>query len=43
MTLKVNLNLLADNNGVAGEALTQDQITVNDSFFVEIEGGRYSG
>ena len=37
MTLKVNLNLLADNNGVAGEALTQDQITVNDSFFVEIE------
>ena len=37
MTLRVNLNLLADNNGVAGEALTQNQITVNDSFFVEIE------
>ena len=37
MTLQINLNLLADNNGVAGEALTQDQIAVNDSFFVEIE------
>ena len=37
MTLQINLNLLADNNGVAGEALTQDRIAVNDSFFVEIE------
>ena len=37
MTLQINLNLLADNNGIAGEALTQDRITVNDSFFVEIE------
>ena len=37
MTLKVNINLLQDNNGVAGELITQDRISVNDSFFVELE------
>ena len=37
MTLKVNINLLQDNNGVPGEPIPQDQIKVNDSFFVEIE------
>ncbi len=39
MTLNININLLQDNNGVPGEAITQDQITINDSFFVEIEAG----
>ena len=41
MTLKGNINLLADNNGVPGETLTADQIKQNESFFVELEVGDF--
>ncbi|WP_290601674.1 choice-of-anchor L domain-containing protein, partial [Anabaena sp. AL93] len=35
--LQVRLNLLADNNGIAGEIISNDQVGLNRSFFVEIQ------
>ncbi|WP_053538080.1 Calx-beta domain-containing protein [Anabaena sp. WA102] len=35
--LQVRLNLLADNNGTPGEIISNDQVGLNRSFFVEIQ------
>ena len=35
--LRVRLNLLADNNGTPGEIISNDQVGLNRSFFVEIQ------
>jgi len=41
--VQVRLNLLADNGGTPGELITNDQIGVNHSFFVEILVGDLRG
>ncbi|MCX5984418.1 MAG: dockerin type I domain-containing protein [Nostocales cyanobacterium LacPavin_0920_SED1_MAG_38_18] len=41
--LQVRLNLLADNNGIAGEIISNDQVGLNRSFFVEIQVGDLRG
>ena len=39
----MRLNLLADNNGIAGEIISNDQVGLNRSFFVEIQVGDLRG
>ena len=41
--LQVRLNLLADNNGTPGEIISNDQVGLNRSFFVEIQVGDLRG
>nr|WP_168652943.1 MULTISPECIES: choice-of-anchor L domain-containing protein [unclassified Dolichospermum] len=41
--LQVRLNLLADNDGIAGEIISNDQVGLNRSFFVEIQVGDLRG